>query len=606
MIIVPIEENREGIAGLTDAKFRAPDYSGSGLEALGAGLAKFGESGGQFATALDDKRKRELAAIAAIAAAKLDGDHQSHIDDAAVKQAYVNYSDQTHEALHGDDGLFNQRGAAAHTAFPDLVGKLIDNHDKALAPLDEVQRGAVAPAFGARLRSDVDLAAQHVRAQGKAEHQRQVEKLLQATGRDAVARADDPDLHDHHMATGEKAIRQQGRIKNLPAREVDRQITDYKSAVHADTIDALAKSDPATANAWLDAQQDQMTAADHAEAQSALDAHSTLTKEISDVGMHKLIEKEQAASLFDLTNRPENDTRPPEPHNAAVEGSTPDLLDPQLVSSLETPASVEAQTIPLGPAVAPMHASQIAGVQTRPRRSSQIERDHRRFASSRYAGLNAADREIMMAETVREQQDIAHAAEARAMARAQMMKLAEPPAEPGSFSHGHPVLLPNGKGLRDMNPHWNSKYLMSPTSDLRPVANEGRAVGLNFQRMMANPILSDQAYTLLLQSIDMNVGQGGKFDYQRSGHRMSGFTQLPQFRNVSNFNVGLFMQQTGLFSLDETLRVAGTFAKLFSSNSRSDTPYHLDERTEKWIRLGYSAGETRLYGLATKGTFRAF
>ncbi|HSI18853.1 MAG TPA: hypothetical protein VK980_13860 [Sphingomonas sp.] len=52
-IIVPIEENHEGIAGLTDAKFRAPDYSGSGLEALGAGLTKVGEGGAQFAAALD-------------------------------------------------------------------------------------------------------------------------------------------------------------------------------------------------------------------------------------------------------------------------------------------------------------------------------------------------------------------------------------------------------------------------------------------------------------------------------------------------------------------------------------------------------------------------
>jgi hypothetical protein len=37
-IIVPIEENKVGPATATDAKFRAPDTSGSGLEALGAGL----------------------------------------------------------------------------------------------------------------------------------------------------------------------------------------------------------------------------------------------------------------------------------------------------------------------------------------------------------------------------------------------------------------------------------------------------------------------------------------------------------------------------------------------------------------------------------------
>jgi hypothetical protein len=76
-IIVPIEENHEGIAGLTDARFRAPDTSGSGLEALGAGLTKIGQGGEQFASALDEKRRREI--VAAIAAAKLDDDHQRNV-----------------------------------------------------------------------------------------------------------------------------------------------------------------------------------------------------------------------------------------------------------------------------------------------------------------------------------------------------------------------------------------------------------------------------------------------------------------------------------------------------------------------------------------------
>jgi hypothetical protein len=135
MIIVPVEENEVGIAGLSDARFRAADYGGSGLEALGAGLVKLGDGGQQFAGSLEERRRR---AAAAIAAAKLDDDHQRHIDDAAVKKAYVDYSDLTHEALHGDNGLFKQPGAQAHAAFPDVVAKLADNHDEVLSKLDEV------------------------------------------------------------------------------------------------------------------------------------------------------------------------------------------------------------------------------------------------------------------------------------------------------------------------------------------------------------------------------------------------------------------------------------------------------------------------------------
>jgi predicted nuclease of predicted toxin-antitoxin system len=259
-IIVPIEENHEGIAGLTDAQFRAPDYSRSGLEALGAGLTKIGQGGEQFASTLDEKRRREFAA--AVAAEKLDDDHQRNIDDAAVKKAYVDYSDQTHEALHGDAGLFKENGVAAHAAFPDLVGKLIDNHDNVLAQLDDVQRGAVAPVLGARLRSDVYLAANHVRAQGKAEQQWQVEKLKQAAARDAVAHADDPDLHDHHLATGENAIIQQAKIDNISDKIRDKQLADYRSNVLADTVDALAATDPTQAANWFSQHADSLSERD--------------------------------------------------------------------------------------------------------------------------------------------------------------------------------------------------------------------------------------------------------------------------------------------------------------------------------------------------------
>ena len=70
---------------------------------------------------------------------------------------------------------------------------------------------------------------------------------------------------------------------------------------------------------------------------------------------------------------------------------------------------------------------------------------------------------------------------------------------------------------------------------------------------------------------------------------VTGYTQFGQFRNVSNFNVGLFAQQAGL-SLDDTLRIAGTFAALRSSNAEPDQPYGLNARTAEFIRKGFAAG----------------
>ncbi len=247
MIIVPIEENHAGLASATDAKFRTPDMSGSGLEALGAGLAKLGDGGQQFATALDEKRRRELAAE--IAAAHLDDHHRRNLDDAAAKKAYVDYSDQSAAMLHGENGILNHAGAEAHAAFPTLVAALADSHDEAMAPLDSVQRAIVGPALGERLRSDVARAAAHVRQQGEVEQQVQSRALQTVTARDAVAHADQPDLHDHHMATGENAIRQQAMIGGTPDDERDQQLVDYKSGVHADTVEALAR-DPLKAAQW--------------------------------------------------------------------------------------------------------------------------------------------------------------------------------------------------------------------------------------------------------------------------------------------------------------------------------------------------------------------
>jgi hypothetical protein len=246
-IIVPIEDNKIGLATATDAKFRAPDTSGSGLEALGAGLVQLGGGGQQLASGIEERRRR---AAEAIAAAMVDDRHQANIDDAAVKQAYVDYSDLTHDALHGDDGLFNRQGADVHAAFPGMVKTLVDNHDKSLSKLDDVQRAAVAPAMNERLRSDVARAANYVRQQGAVEQKWQSEQVQKAAARDAVNHADDPDLFDHHLATGEKTIRQQAKIDNAGDNLLEKQLADYKSGVHADTIDALTRRDPVHAAGW--------------------------------------------------------------------------------------------------------------------------------------------------------------------------------------------------------------------------------------------------------------------------------------------------------------------------------------------------------------------
>lgn len=64
--------------------------------------------------------------------------------------------------------------------------------------------------------------------------------------------------------------------------------------------------------------------------------------------------------------------------------------------------------------------------------------------------------------------------------------------------------------------------------------------------MLNDPVTSESALFYLGGALLGAVGQGGIYDYQRQGNRITGYTQRPQFRDVSNFNVGLVTQAAGL------------------------------------------------------------
>jgi hypothetical protein len=163
------------------------------------------------------------------------------------------------------------------------------------------------------------------------------------------------------------------------------------------------------------------------------------------------------------------------------------------------------------------------------------------------------------------------------------------------------VVLPDGTRVRDLSSI--SGYLMSPTGDLRPVAEAGRRTGAIYRQLVLSPYVdvAANASVYLAISFYLDVGTGGRFDYQRGGNQMLGtfapnlaYTQYRDYRNVSNFNVGLYCQQAGL-SIHETLSVAGTYASLFSSNHAANMPYGLDPVTAEFIAEGFAAGKRGIF-----------
>ncbi len=173
-----------------------------------------------------------------------------------------------------------------------------------------------------------------------------------------------------------------------------------------------------------------------------------------------------------------------------------------------------------------------------------------------------------------------------------------PPRIPLTIDAGKPITLPDGSRIVDPNGSSPSGYIMSPVADLSPIAAAGQRAGKLYRGMMADPRNKANAINVLLLNLFTNVGTGGAFDYQREGNQIIGhltqFTQLRQFRDVSNINVGLYCQQAGL-TLDETLKEAGGYARLFSSNARPNQPYGLHPLQKQFITMGFEIGRSGVY-----------
>ena len=162
---------------------------------------------------------------------------------------------------------------------------------------------------------------------------------------------------------------------------------------------------------------------------------------------------------------------------------------------------------------------------------------------------------------------------------------------------GKRVVLPNGKNVRSSEDP-QTEFLMSPVEDLSEVAVAGWEAGRKAVGKALTDPLKAKAYGREL--VRKDLGQGGRFDYQRlwsPDDDAPGYLQLRQFRDVSNFNVGLYMQRVGLFPLGSVLEIAGEYAREHSSNYMPGEPYGLDPRVKRWIERGYEAGESGAFNL---------
>jgi RHS repeat-associated protein len=169
-----------------------------------------------------------------------------------------------------------------------------------------------------------------------------------------------------------------------------------------------------------------------------------------------------------------------------------------------------------------------------------------------------------------------------------------PSAKKSNFP-GVPVRLPNGDTVPD--PKSPTGKMMSIVADLSPVANDAKKVKDLIQGLMATGN-SEGILGILIGALGRSVATGGQYDYQRVGPQSDiitgGFQQLPQFKAVSNFNVGLFAQQAGL-TLNELIDIASAYARAISTNKDRSGPNGMDPETYHFTVLGYQAGKSGIY-----------
>jgi hypothetical protein len=170
---------------------------------------------------------------------------------------------------------------------------------------------------------------------------------------------------------------------------------------------------------------------------------------------------------------------------------------------------------------------------------------------------------------------------------------------------GSIVVLPDGSLIEDPFPDRRNHtgYVMAPVDNLEEVAEAGRRDGMDYRATQDLPIpgADEQGEASRIMSLFGNVGTGGRYDTQR-GSRSSqimallrnDFIQHRQFRPIANINVGLYGQQFGL-TLEQTLGIAGIWARIASSNTDPNAPQKLDARTEYFIRKGYEIGAKGLF-----------
>ncbi|WEJ98470.1 MAG: hypothetical protein P0Y59_16150 [Candidatus Sphingomonas phytovorans] len=670
MPTVPREQNRVGIADVTNAKLQPGDYSGTALQALGVGMQQLGGTGARIAGDLQERQARN--------------------DEFEVKKAWNAYAE-------GARGIRADALGKAEADPQDMLESMTQEYgglrDWIRSGLkNDRQRGQFDQVIAERFDYDISGAVAGAEQALRRGQDQQSVLLERNAADDAADNPDNPALFDKHLQTGVDSVVARGMAQGDDPAAIGRSTMAYASGIRRRVVQGLTDRDPIAAANRYRLMRDGMTQADRQATEAELfeplaralatgDVDGLLPKQAPDEAASPLTpgQREDAARKIEAEDWTEarkryaradlaerglrEERRRKQAADAAKEAAlaTADRLGSGFTSITELPAAVRsnldeetdqvlrslAQTnldpTPIAPGgeaalmmniMASENPAAFATEDLRLLRGKMAPEEYDKFVRLQRGGSEnqpaaGAVTQWRTVQRFRPELGMSHqtlgarglrnasasksdritfdqngrpflGTDGRSLLETTLSPLLHDPAptKPPPKFDGHPVRLPNGHRVTD--DHSDSKLLMSPVTDLKDVAISGRKAGNTYRTLLNNPATAESAFIYINSAIAQNLGQGGRYDYQRKGNHITGFIQLRQFRNVSNFNVGLFMQQTGLYTLEQTLQISGNFARLFSSNYREREPHGLDPQTARWIRNGYNAGRSGVYGNPVK------
>lgn len=259
MPVVPTEQNKVGIAGVTGAKLEAGDFSGSGLQAIGSGLQQVGGGLGELEKA------------------------QEAEDDAAIKRAYNHYAETVRPFVYeGNDAIADKQGGDAVAMAPIATQRVHDAADSAAAGLKPRLQGNFRATIAPRVDQDIRWIQQRAGAATKVSQSQQSDQVIANCARDAIAQHGSF-AFGQTVATGVKQVAEQVAAGILSAEAGVAKTRDYLSGIHLGVITGMATSDPVLGTGLLQQQGASMTPEHHHEASQAIQGPLDQARGIADV-----------------------------------------------------------------------------------------------------------------------------------------------------------------------------------------------------------------------------------------------------------------------------------------------------------------------------------